>query len=144
MHTDTIFHIVLIVFAKYYEHWVDHVWWNYSSPNLARFFSETLICANWHLEMYTYLLTYRYFLRAKLKIINLQYLRNLLSDHDEIFHQYANCGCKNAERLKFAYFKYSRWRTAVIVGIENLQSVTVRLIATKLCRHADCEYKTCG
>jgi len=51
---------------------------------------------------------------------------------------------QDAERLKFAYFKYSRWRTAAIVEIENLQSVTVQPIGTKFCRHADCEYKTCG
>ena len=68
-----------------------------------------------------------------IEIVNLQYLRNRSSDHDEIFHQYADCGCKNGEMLKFAYFKYSRWWTAAILGIENLQSVTVQPIGMKFC-----------
>ena len=62
-------------------------------------------------------------------------LCNRSTDRDEILHEYAVCGCKNAERLKFSYFKYSRWWTAAIVGIKNLQFVTVQPIGTKFCRN---------
>ena len=46
---------------------------------------------------------------------------NRLTDDEQILQQNAVCDRKPCGRLKFAYFKNPRWRTAAILKIENLQ-----------------------
>jgi len=61
----------------------------------------------------------------KLKMVDGRHIGNRIfaitlnhsTDRDEILHEHAkhaDCGCKPCEKLKFAYFENSRWRTSAI------------------------------
>jgi len=81
-----------------------------------------------------------------LKVKNLQYICNCSTDDDKILHEHADCGYKPCEKLKFAYFKYSKWQTVVILEIENWQYLCNRSTdCNKIShRHTDYHCKLCG
>jgi len=56
-----------------------------------------------------------------LEFENSLYLCNGSSDHDEILHERVDWGRKQCGKLKLAYVRNSRWRTAAILKIVNLQ-----------------------
>jgi len=56
-----------------------------------------------------------------LEIENSLYLCNGSSDHDESLQERVDWGRKQCGKLKLAYFRNSRWRTAAILKIVNVQ-----------------------
>jgi len=67
------------------------------------------------------------------------YIRNRSSDHDDILHEHADCGRKQCGRLKFAYFKHTRWRTTAVSGNQKLaelkQQISQKIML--LLQHSD-------